>query len=165
MLIVLSWINFGQNTIPTTETNNCVKTEIVKRTSMVEKPVVEVEETVPYFSLSDEERKIAECIVMGEAGGESYEGQMLVAQCLLNACLKDGLQPSEVRSKYQYAGWNESPSDSVSNAVSAVFENGEVITSEPILYFYAPKYCSGSWHETQRFVLEHGGHRFFAEWK
>lgn len=116
-----------------------------------------------YFELSDYERKVAECIVMGEAGGESYEGQMLVAQCLVNACAKDGLQPSEVREKYQYSGWNDEPSDSVKSAVSAVFDDGEMVVEEMILYFYAPKWCTSTWHESQEFVLEHGGHRFFAE--
>ena len=101
---------------------------------------------------------------MGESEGESYEGQMLVAQCLLNACLRDGLQPSEVRVKYMYAGWNESPSENIKSAVSAVFDDSYKVTDEFILYFYAPKYSKGKWHETQRFVIEVGGHRFFAEW-
>lgn len=122
------------------------------------------EESQPIFYLSDEERLVAECIVMGESEGESYEGQVLVVQCLLNACLKDGLQPSEVREKYMYAGWNEKPSESVKDAVSAVFDNGYKVTEEFILYFYAPKYSKGKWHETQRFVIEVGGHCFFAEW-
>jgi spore germination cell wall hydrolase CwlJ-like protein len=118
----------------------------------------------PIFYLSDYERWVAECIVMGEAGGEPNDGQVLVAQCLLNACLKEGLQPSEVRIEYQYSGWNNNPSDGVKDAVIAVFDNGYKVTDEFILYFYAPKYASGSWHETQRFVAEVGGHRFFTEW-
>jgi hypothetical protein len=118
----------------------------------------------PLFYLSDHERKIAEKIVMGECGGESYNGQVLVAQCLLNACLKDDLQPSEVRNKYKYSGWNENPSQDVKDVVSDVFDKGYKVTDEFILYFYAPKYAKGGWHETQRFITEVGGHRFFAEW-
>lgn len=118
----------------------------------------------PPFYLSEYERWIAECIVMGESGCESYEGQILVAQCLLNACLKDDIQPSVVRTKYKYSGWHNSPTDSVKSAVSAVFDEGYRLTDEFILYFYAPKYVSGKWHETQRFIIEVGGHRFFAEW-
>lgn len=116
------------------------------------------------FYLSGYERRIAECVVMGESGGEPYDGQVLVAQCMLNACLKDDLQPSEVRIEYQYSGWDDNPSDSVKDAVSAVFDNGYKATDEFILYFYAPKYSKGEWHETQRFVTEVGGHRFFSEW-
>lgn len=115
----------------------------------------------PYFPLTEEERTIVECIVMGESGGEPYEGQMLVAQCLLNACLKDGLQPSEVRTRYKYSGWNENPTESVQEAVRAVFDDGEIITNEPVLFFYAPRWCNSTWHETQIFVCEVGGHRFF----
>lgn len=129
-----------------------------------ESEVIASEEFQPVFQLSDEERLVAECIVMGEANGEPYDGQVLVAQCLLNACLKDDLQPSEVRTKYKYSGWNENPSESVKNAVNAVFDDGYKVTDEFILYFYAPKHSKGTWHETQRFVIEVGGHRFFAEW-
>ena len=114
-----------------------------------------------YFHLTDEERYIVECVVMGEAQGEPYEGQVLVAQCILNACLRDGIQPSQVRKNYKYAGWKENPSDSVKKAVSAVFDDGFKVTAEEVLYFYAPKYCTSSWHESQTFVTEVGNHRFF----
>ncbi len=117
------------------------------------------------LDLSDYERWIAECIVMGESGGEPYDGQVAVAQCILNACLKDGLKPSEVRKKYKYSGWNENPTQSVKTAVSAVFDNGDKITDKFILYFYAPKYVNSKWHETQCFVMQIGGHRFFSEWE
>lgn len=151
-----------------TETDNKVFDEPIINTETENKDVEVKEEdeikVEPLFYLSDYECWIAECVVMGESGIESYEGQVLVAQCLLNACLKDGLQPSEVRTKYKYAGWHENPTDSVKEAVSAVFDDGYRITDEPILYFYAPKYSKGKWHETQRFIIEVGGHRFFAEW-
>lgn len=138
-----------------------VNTPSVKKTA--EKANTSEKDDTPFFMLNNEERRIAECIVMGEAGGESYKGQMLVAQCLLNACLEDGLQPSEVRTAYKYSGWNEHPSESVKKAVSAVFDLGEQVTDEPVKYFYAPKHCNSSWHETQTFVIEVGGHRFFKE--
>ena len=102
---------------------------------------------------------------MGEAKGESYEGKALVAQCILNACLREDIQPSEVRIEYKYAGWNEAPSDEVKEVVSAVFDDGYQVTSEPILYFYAPKVCNSAWHETQRYVITEGGHKFFARWE
>ena len=117
----------------------------------------------PIFHLTDYERWVAECIVMGESGGESYEGQILVAQCILNACLKNDIQPSEVKTKYKYSGWKENPTKSVKKAVSVVFDLGEKIVDEPILYFYAPSLCESKWHETQIFIVESGGHRFFKE--
>lgn len=116
-----------------------------------------------YFPISDEERLVAEKIVMGEAGAEPYEGQVLVAQCLLNAAIKDDLEPSTIRTEYKYSGWNEEPSESVKRAVSAVFDEGYKYIDEPILYFYAPKLVKSDWHESLDFVIEYGNHRFFKE--
>ena len=135
-------------------------------TNDVEIEVEEViEEKEPYFYLSDYERQVVEYIVTGESIGEPYEGQVAVAQCILNAALKDGIQPSEVRTKYKYSGWNTNPTDSVKQAVSAVFDDGYTVTDEKIMYFYAPKYSKGRFHNTQKFIMEIGGHRFFAEWE
>lgn len=119
----------------------------------------------PVFELSDYERWVVECMVMGEAEGESWDGKVLVAQCILNACLKDGIQPSEVRIKYKYSGWNEEPNREVSDVVTAVFDNGHKVTEEPILYFYAPNHSQGKFHETQCHVITEGGHKFFKEWE
>ena len=142
-----------------------VETEIETEAETEIETETELEtEIEPLFYLSDYERWVAECMVMGESGNEPYEGQILVAQCILNACLKDGLQPSEVRIEYKYSGWSEKLTDSVKSAVSEVFDDGYKITDEFILYFYAPKYSEGRFHETQRFITEVGGHRFFAEW-
>lgn len=142
----------------TINTDTTVENEVI----YVEPQIVE-EDKSPYFELSDHERWVVECIVMGEAGGESWDGKRLVAQCILNACLRDGILPSEVRNQYKYAGWNDNPSDEVRAAVSAVFDDGNVVTDEPILWFYAPKYCTSNWHETQVHVLTEGGHKFFKE--
>lgn len=117
------------------------------------------------FEITDEERRIVECVVMGEAGGESYAGKALVAQCILNACEKDNIEPSEVIKKYQYSGWNDEPSEEVKQAVADVFDKGKRITDERILYFYAPKYCNSEWHESQKYIMTEGGHKFFAEWE
>ena len=126
---------------------------------------VDPDDVAPVFELSDYERWVVECIVMGEAEGESWDGKVLVAQCILNACLKDGIQPSEVRVKYKYSGWKENPNNDVMTAVKAVFDNGHKVTDEPILYFYAPKYSKGRFHETQCHVITEGGHKFFKEWE
>lgn len=141
--------------------------EYAPETKEVAKPILEQMEAVaepePTFYLTEEERTIVECMVMGEAGGEPYDGKVLVAQCILNACLKDDIQPSEVRRAYKYSGYNTDVSDSVKQAVVDVFDNGEFVTDEPILYFYAWKRGYKSWHESQDFVIEVGGHRFFKE--
>ncbi len=122
------------------------------------------------ISISDEDRYIVECIVAGEAKGESYKGKKLVAQCIYNAMLRDGLSAKEVKSKFQYSGWDEDLKSTnleayneVKMAISEVFDFGMFEVDDDILYFYAPKYCKGDWHESQRFVIEEGGHKFFAE--
>ncbi len=114
-----------------------------------------------YFRLSESERRVAECIVQGEAGGEDLTGKMLVAQCLLNGCLESNMQPSEVRIQYRYSGWKDKVSEETKQAVRMVFDEGHQIVDEPILYFYAPKYVKGKWHETQTHVITHGCHKFF----
>ena len=121
------------------------------------------------IELSDYDRWFIECVVAGEAGGESYDGQRAVAQCIYNAMLKEGLTPQEVKINYQYAGWKEGLYDtdrkawqSVHDAVSAVFDYGDFVTDEPILYFYNPAIVYSGWHESQNYVMTIGGHKFFS---
>ena len=115
----------------------------------------------PRYNLTDAERDLVERVVMAESGGESYKGQMLVAQCILNACEIDGIRPAKVIKRYVYAKARPEPSDSVKRAVSAVFDKGDTVTDEPIVYFYAPKIVKSEFHESQIFCVEEGGHRFF----
>lgn len=115
------------------------------------------------FYLSASERDTVERVVMAEAGGESFEGQMLVAQCILNAAEKEGVQPSEAVVIYSYTSSRPDPTQSVKDAVAAVFDRGEVAIDAPVMYFYNPALVTSDWHESQIFVAEVGGHRFFAE--
>ena len=111
----------------------------------------------------DDERDVVERVVMAEAGGESFEGQMLVAQCILNAAEKRGVDPSEAVVLYSYTKSRPDPTQRVKDAVAAVFDRGETVVDEPILYFYNPALVTSDFHESQIFVIEEGGHRFFAE--
>ena len=70
------------------DTNMAIKIENEKRASA-------------HFYLTDYERTVVEYIVAGEAGYESYEGKWAVAQCILNGCLRNGAQPSEVKTAYK----------------------------------------------------------------
>ena len=81
----------------------------------------------------------------------------------LNGAEKQGVQPSEAVEIYQYAGARPEPTQSVKDAVAAVFDRGETVVDEPVLYFYNPAIVESEWHESQSFVIEVGGHRFFAE--
>lgn len=124
-----------------------------------------------YFEISDEERELIQYIVAGEAGYEPMDGKIAVAQCILNAMMLDDLSAFEVQDKYKYSGFKtnldeESPEAwaEVVQAVSDVFDEGQTVTEEYILWFYAPKYSAGKFHNTQKFVMEIGGHRFYAPW-
>ena len=115
------------------------------------------------YQLSASERDTVERVVMAEAGGESFAGQMLVAQCILNAAEKEGVQPSEAVVIYSYTSSRPDPTQSVKDAVAAVFDRGEVAIDATVMYFYNPALVTSDWHESQIFVAEVGGHRFFAE--
>lgn len=117
----------------------------------------------PHYELSTTERDLVERVVMAEAEDEPYEGKMLVCQCILNACRLNNKRPVEIIKQYAYAKRRPAPSGSVKRAVSAVFDKGETVTNEAIIYFYAPALVKSKFHESQRFVCEVGGHRFFAE--
>ena len=132
----------------------------------------------PPFHLTEYELWFVECVIAGECAYEPYEGKLAVAQCYFDAMLKDGLSATEVKSVYGYSGWNENLDkqdpkayNEVKNAIMDVFYGGKFVTEKPILFFYAPRWCTSEWHEAQEFEMEIGGHRFFylaedenAEW-
>lgn len=115
------------------------------------------------YELSNDERAVIEQVVAAEASGEPYNGQAAVAECILNACEKDGIRPDRAIGKYGYTPNRIAPTQSIKDAVSAVFDRGETISGGRILYFYAPDRCVSKWHESQEFVVEIANHRFFAE--
>lgn len=123
------------------------------------------ETTTPRYALTVSERDIVERVVMAEAGGEGFDGQRLVAQCILNTAEAMDLRPDEVvTAPNQYAAPAEHASEMVMDAVSAVFDDGDMVTNEPIRWFYAPRYVDSAWHESKRYVLTYQNHKFFAEW-
>lgn len=87
-----------------------------------------------------------------------------VAQALLNACIKTGLSPAETMREYKYTDPANFISDAARKAYDEVICSG--VTYEAIgnaTLFYAPRYCQSEWHESQRFVAEINGVRFFEE--
>ena len=122
----------------------------------------------PFFNLTEADRKTIQYIVAGEAKGESIEGKMAVAQCILNGMVKSGWSAERVRIEYKYSGWDDELENvnpeawaEVVEAVSRVFDNGELISDKPILYFYAPNVVSSSWHESLNHAITIEGHKFF----
>ena len=121
-----------------------------------------------FFNLTEAERKTIQYIVAGEAKGEPMEGKMAVVQCILNGMVKSGWSAERVRIEYKYSGWDDELENvnpeawaEVVEAVSRVFDDGELISDKPILYFYAPDITSSSWHESLNHAVTIGGHKFF----
>ena len=122
----------------------------------------------PFFNLTETDRKTIQYIVAGEAKGEPMEGKMAVAQCILHGMVKSNWSAERVRIEYQYSGWDDELENAnpeawveVVEAVSRVFDDGELISDKPILYFYAPDITSSSWHESLNHAVTIEGHKFF----
>ena len=151
----------------TAQTEETDKPEPVEaRVVQYDPPPEPMPEIVPEarYALTDAERDIVERVVMAEAAGEGFDGQRLVAQCILNTAEATDMRPDEVvLAPNQYASPAAEASQEVKDAVSAVFDAGDMATDEPIRWFYAPRYVYSAWHENKAFVLEYGGHRFFKE--
>lgn len=134
-------------------------------TPMPEVDVSEMESVTPRYALTVSERDIVERVVMAEAGGEGFDGQRLVAQCILNTAEAMDLRPDAVvLAPNQYASPAAEASQEVKDAVSAVFDDGDMVTDEPIRWFYAQARVYSAWHESKRYVLTYQNHKFFAEW-
>ena len=142
------------------------ESESENQPEQVEQPEPEPQ---PAYYLSSSERYTVECIIAGEAGNEDLQEMMLVAQTIWQNCVDDNLSPSQVRKKYQYAGWKEIGNmpqdiqDNVKAAVDRVFINGEKVVSAPIKVFYNPHIAKSKWHESQRHIITaKSGTKFFA---
>lgn len=93
----------------------------------------------PHYAISDSEREIIERVVMAEAMGEPYEGQLGVALTILDRSVLWGKTPVEVVSQdSQYADMYQGEiSESVHQAVSDVFDHGLRVFDEPVTHFYS----------------------------
>lgn len=117
--------------------------------------------------LTDDERALAEQIVACEAGADSLEGQMAVAQCLYDSAVIDGITIQEVFKKYGYSTlYNRNVTAENELAVSMVFDYGAKISDKPIRWFVTPAAAPGSWHERgATFAGQFGAHRFYYDAK
>lgn len=115
------------------------------------------------YELTDDERLEIAQVLTAEAGAEPYAGMVAVAQCILQTCEDEDMRPHEVLSMYSYSKRRPDPTEEALEAVEAVFDFGQVATSEPIKYFYAPALTDSEWHESQEYVMTINGHKFFKE--
>ena len=113
-----------------------------------------------YVSLSSYDRAKLERLVMGEAGTMGYAGCALVAQAIRDAMNRSRTSSIDrIISEYQYYGSTDiAPNQDVLNAVSFIFDQNGSAVQHRVLCFYIGR---SDWHETQPFVIEIGGVRFF----
>lgn len=113
-----------------------------------------------YVSLSDYDRAKLERLVMGEAGTMGYYGCALVAQSIRDAMNRSGTSSIDyIISQYQYFGSTYiEPNEDVKSAVSYIFDQNGSAVQHRVICFYIGY---SSWHETQTFITEIGGVRFF----
>jgi len=116
--------------------------------------------------LSDSQRIELSHLIMGEAGGEGFEGCCLLAQCVRDAMVYRGYDTiEEVISGMSYNGYKYDTNKDVEDAINYIFENGNSAVQHRILVMYASDLCEGEWHETQNFVYQHNAVRFFDMWE
>lgn len=114
------------------------------------------------YELTDAERSAVECAVMGEAGGEGEKGQMMIAQCILDGCTRNSINPVVMIAEYQVASaYPYQVTDEVRESVSKVFDDGLRVTEEKADLWYNPAIVASEWHEGQQYVTTIGYHRFF----
>jgi len=101
-------------------------------------------------------------VVMNETGYGSYEGCVAVAQAIRNQIIRErslghAYDVSSVRKTYQ-EHYTKTPNERVRRAVTDVFYNHIVITTEPII-----AWCAGysSWHSSQVQVCSYDGNSFY----
>ena len=105
-------------------------------------------------------------IVMNEAGAYygSYEGRVAVAQCIQNQIIREkklghAYDIETIRATYGLH-YTKKPSDEVRRAVTDVFFNHIVATTEPIIAWCATGSAS-AWHASQVSVCSYGGNTFY----
>ncbi len=112
-----------------------------------------------------QDRAVLEGLVMGEFGND-YTGAVLVAQAIRDTMTLTGVyNTGQIARQWGYTGRiHSNVSDAVKRAVAFVFDQGGSAVQHSIYYFYASHLIYSSWHETQKFVVQYGGCRFFSRW-
>lgn len=111
-------------------------------------------------TLSEYDRAKLERLVMGEAGSMGFNGCALVAQAIRDAMNRSNTTSIDrIISEYKYyAPTNKTPTQTVKDAVSYIFDENGSAVQHRVLCFYTG---TSAWHETQTFVVGCGSVRFF----
>lgn len=113
-----------------------------------------------HVSLSSYDRSKLERLVMGEAGTMGYTGCAVVAQAIRDSMNRSNTSSIDrIISEYQYFGSTDvAPNADVKAAVSFIFDQDGIAVQHRVMCFYIGY---SPWHETQTFLTEIDGVRFF----
>lgn len=116
----------------------------------------------PTIFLTDDDRELIAKTVMREFGDGGYTACCLQAQAFRDAMVYSHASAADTYHYFQYDAYPliEEPNQDSYDAVDYIFD-GNLAAPHRVLCMYAPAYCSSAWHESQPFVLEYGGVRFF----
>lgn len=115
------------------------------------------------ISITGHDRDILERLVMGEAGSEGFIGAALVAQALRDAYVMGNYSSiADVRRDLKYSGSIKlPPNQDVLDAVHYIFDNGGYAVKHRLIYMYQSKLMYSKFHESQNFILNYRGVKFF----
>lgn len=125
--------------------------------------VTEPTEISVYYPLTDEEKQLVCQVVAAESRGESFEGQIAVAEVIRNRCLTWNKNIVEVlTASNQFAEpYQGNIPDSVYAAVEEVFTYGKgAFPYANVTHFHAD-YVSPKWSDTKELVGTIGAHKFY----
>ncbi len=113
-----------------------------------------------HLSLSSYDRAKLERLVMGEAGTMGYVGCAVVAQAIRDSMVRSHTTSIDyIIDEYQYFGSTSvQPNSDVKNAVSYIFDQDGIAVQHRVMCFYIGY---SAWHETQTYLTEIDGVRFF----
>ena len=125
--------------------------------------VTEPTENYVYYPLTDEEKQLVCQVVAAEARGESFEGQIAVAEVIRNRCLtwnKNIVEILTASNQFAKPYQGDIP-DSVYAAVEEVFTYGKgAFPYANVTHFHAD-YVSPKWSTTKELVGTIGAHSFY----
>lgn len=119
------------------------------------------------IKVTGRDREILENLVFGEAGNQGFIGCALVAQAIRDMYILGNFDSIDaVRRNCGYSGSiSKGTNQDAKDAVAFIFDQGGYAVKHRVLYFYAPQYSAGKFHNTQNFIIEYKDHRFFDRWK
>ena len=119
------------------------------------------------IELTTENRELLERLVMGESGNQGFVGAALVAQTIHDTMLLDNCYDvMTIKQTHEYSGkLDTEPNEDVKKACALIFDDGGMAVKHQLVYFYAPGLVESEFHESQKFVVQYKGHRFFDRWE